>query len=86
MSTRRFKKLDVRPLLRKGVEPFTAIQAKVESLAPGEGLELTAPFLPAPLVEFLTGQGFHHRIEKAGDGSWTVWFWREGSISGNLSP
>ena len=75
---KRFQKLDVRPLLRQGVEPFPVIKAKVDSLGPDEGLELIAPFLPAPLVDVLTAQGFEHRIEKSDDGSWTVWFWREG--------
>lgn len=76
MNSKNFQKLDVRPLLRKGKEPFPVIKAKVEALGEEEGLELIAPFLPAPLIEMLTSQGFQHRIDQGDDGSWTVWFWR----------
>ena len=75
--SRRFQKLDVRPILRKGGELFPTIMAKVEGLKDGEGLELTAPFMPAPLVELLTGQGFQTEMERTEDGSWIVWFWKE---------
>jgi uncharacterized protein (DUF2249 family) len=84
MATRRFQKLDVRPLLRKGGEPFPLIKARVDALTDGEGLELIAPFLPAPLIEMLTSQGFLHRMDKGEDGSWTVWFWREDAGSDTL--
>ena len=77
MNSRRYQKLDVRPMLRKGIEPFPTIMAKVEALPPDEGLELTAPFMPAPLVEFLGGQGFEVNMERSDeDGSWIVWFWK----------
>ncbi len=76
-SPRQFQKLDVRPLFRKGGEPFPAIMAKVNALSPEEGLELVAPFMPAPLVEMLGSQGFTADMERSEDGSWIVWFWRE---------
>jgi uncharacterized protein (DUF2249 family) len=78
---RKFEKLDVRPILRKGGEPFPMIIAKIEALKDGEGLELTAPFMPAPLVELLTGQGFQTEMERAEDGSWIVWFWKENQVN-----
>ncbi len=77
MNTRRFQKLDIRPILRKGGEPFPTIIAKIETLKSGEGLELTAPFMPAPLVELLGGQGFEVNMERSDDGNWIVWFWKE---------
>lgn len=79
MNTRHFVKLDIRPLLQEGKEPFEIIMAQVSALAPGEGLELTAPFMPAPLVEFLGGQGYATDMERGDDGSWIVWFWKESS-------
>ena len=75
--SRKFQKFDVRPILRKGGEPFSAIIARIDALGPDEGLELTAPFMPAPLVELLTGQGFQAEMERTGDGGWIVWFWKE---------
>lgn len=76
MSSRRFQKLDVRPYLKRGEEPFPIIMEKIDSLPPGDGLELTAPFMPAPLVEMLGNQGFEVNMERADDGAWIVWFWR----------
>ncbi len=71
-----FQKLDIRPLLRRGEEPFSAIMARIEALTPEQGLELTAPFMPAPLVEMLGSQGFEADIEHSEDGNWVVWFWK----------
>lgn len=76
-STRKFRKLDVRPVLQKGDSPFPVIMAKVDTLRPAEGLELTAPFMPAPLVELLGSRGFESKMERGDDGSWICWFWKE---------
>ena len=39
--------LDVRPLIKGGVEPFNAIMEAVDGLLPGQSLLLIAPFKPA---------------------------------------
>ncbi len=77
MPATRFKRLDVRPLLSRGEEPFGAIQAALTSLAPDQGLSVVAPFLPSPLVERLKAAGYNARVERRGDGGWQVDFWRD---------
>lgn len=72
-----FKRLDVRKLLAKGIEPFPAIRKSVDTLKPGEGLAVIAPFLPSPLIEKLRGENFASRVEPQPDGSWVTYFWRE---------
>lgn len=72
-----FKKLDVRPLIAQGIEPFATIRERVESLKEGEGLTVVAPFLPSPLIEKLGSEGFQSRVERKVDGGWAVHFWRE---------
>lgn len=72
-----FKKLDVRPLIAKGVEPFATIRRRVDSLKEGEGLTVIAPFLPSPLIEKLGSEGFQSRVERQVGGGWVVHFWRE---------
>lgn len=72
-----FKKLDVRPALMRGEEPYPEIRKRVGALETGEGLMLVAPFLPAPLIEKLGSEGFKSRVERGGDGSWITYFWRE---------
>ncbi|MEO8439979.1 MAG: DUF2249 domain-containing protein [Spartobacteria bacterium] len=77
-----FKKLDVRPLLAKGVEPLSTIRARVDALKKDEGLTVIAPFLPSPLIEKLGSEGFQSRVERqVGDG-WIVHFWREDEAKG----
>ncbi len=72
-----FKRLDVRPLLARGVEPFSKIRSSVDALRAGEGLTVIAPFLPSPLIEKLKSEGFRSEVHHQPDGTWAVNFWRE---------
>jgi uncharacterized protein (DUF2249 family) len=76
MAATRFKRLDVRKLFAEGIEPFPEIRRRVDSLKPGEGLAVIAPFLPSPLIEKLRSEGFTSRVETAGDGSFVTYFTR----------
>jgi hypothetical protein len=73
----RFKRFDVRDLLRRGVEPFPEICSRTSQLAPGNGLLVLAPFLPSPLIEKLGGDGFSSKVERGSGADWMVYFWRE---------
>lgn len=77
MSAPKFKTFDVRPHLARGEEPFSLIRARIDALAADQGLTVIAPFLPAPLIELLKGEGFHSSAEHRSDGAWAVNFWRE---------
>ena len=72
-----FKRFDVRALIRRGVEPFPEIRRRVDALKPDEGLIIVAPFLPSPLVEKLSGEGFLSKIERGAGADWIIYFWRE---------
>ena len=72
----KFKKLDVRPILASGIEPFSKIRENIDALGPDEGLCVIAPFLPSPLIEKLGSEGFQSRVERQLGGGWTVQFWR----------
>jgi len=77
MSTpRKFKTLDVRPIIARGMEPFAEIRERIDKLKPDEGLTVIAPFLPSPLIEKLGSEGFQSRVER-GAASWAVHFWRD---------
>lgn len=75
---RKFKTLDVRPIIADGVEPFAKIRQSIDALQPDEGLSVIAPFLPSPLIEMLGSEGFQSRVERQSGGGWAVHFWREG--------
>lgn len=72
----KFKTLDIRPILAKGVEPFSKIRESIDALRPNEGLSVIAPFLPSLLIEKLGSEGFQSRVERQ-NGSWVTYFWRE---------
>ena len=73
----RFKRFDVREMIRGGTEPFPFILERVQALKPGDGLIITAPFLPSPLIERLGSEGFASKIERGAGADWLVYFWRE---------
>ena len=77
MEARKFKTLDVRLILARGVEPFSKIRQTIDALGSDEGLSVIAPFLPSPLIEKLGSEGFESRVERQVGGGWTVHFWRE---------
>jgi len=66
--------LDVRPILRGGGEPFSAIMAAVDALAPGQSLRLLATFKPIPLFHVLGNRGFEPSAREIGNGDWEVIF------------
>lgn len=66
--------LDVRPILRDGGEPFSAIMEAVSALAPGQGLRLLATFKPLPLFQVLGARGFEPAAREIGNGDWEVLF------------
>lgn len=72
-----FKTLDVRPMLARGADPFAKIRTTVDALQQGEGLSITAPFLPSPLIEKLGSEGFRSRVERLSGGAWVAHFWRD---------
>jgi len=67
----------VRELIRQGIEPFPQIRRRVDTLKPGEGLIILAPFLPSPLIEKLSSEGFASKVERGTGADWIVYFWRE---------
>jgi len=72
----KFKRFDVREMLSRGVEPFPEIHQRVSALKADEGLIVVAPFLPSPLVEKLTSEGFSSKVERGNGADWMVYFWR----------
>lgn len=50
-------KLDVRPILARGVDPLTAILAVIDALPPAGVLSIEAPFRPSPLLALLARKG-----------------------------
>jgi hypothetical protein len=73
----KFKRLDLRPMLKRDCEPFPEVIKRVEGLRPDHGLIVVAPFLPSPLIEKLASEGYGSKVEPLQGSSWIVYFWRE---------
>ncbi len=71
-------RLDVRPMLASGQEPFSAVMAAAARVEEGGTLLLDAPFDPAPLRRILAGKGFVSQGRRLTDGHWRIAF-RRGS-------
>ncbi|MET4206769.1 DUF2249 domain-containing protein [Bradyrhizobium sp. LA2.1] len=69
-----YLEVDVRPILRAGGEPFSMIMAAVESVQPGHGIRLYAPFKPVPLFDVMANKGFAHSTTEIGSGEWQILF------------
>lgn len=72
-----FKRFDARDLIRRGIEPCPEILQRVAKLKADEGLILVAPFLPSPMIEKLSIEGFCSKVERGKGADWMVYFWRE---------
>ena len=72
-----FKRFDVREMIQNGIEPFPEIRKRVDALKGGQGLVVIAPFLPSPLIEKLSSEGFGSRVERGTGAGWMVYFWRQ---------
>jgi len=73
----KFRRFDVRDLIRDGIEPLPEILQRVGRLKPEEGMLVVAPFLPSPLIERLGAEGFASKVERGPGADWIVYFWRD---------
>lgn len=68
--------LDVRDDLRAGADPFEKIAGTVDTLSPGDRLEIINIFEPVPLYAYMQSLGYAHRTERTPEGDWKVTFFR----------
>lgn len=69
------ERLDVRPLIARGGEPFSMITGAAARIPMGKVLSLRSPFDPVPLREALGKLGFEAYTSGAGE-DWTTLFLR----------
>ena len=70
----RIVELDVRPYLRKKLEPFKLIMETVKSLGPEDTFVLHATFKPTPLLGVMKTKGFAYKTENLAKDHWVVTF------------
>lgn len=69
------ERLDVRPLIARGEEPFSMISGAAKRIPVGKVLSLRSPFDPVPLRDALAKQGFEAHTTGTGT-DWTTLFLR----------
>ena len=75
--TRVTAKLDARPMLEAGEQPVNQAMADLAALAPGAIYELSAPFLPAPLIDKGASLGLEHWLVRESEENFMVYFHKE---------
>lgn len=78
----KFIKLDVRPAIDSGEDPFLQIMEKIKVLKDDEVFHLINSFEPMPLYSVLGNKGFEHWTEKE-NGVFNVYFFKDKSKSIN---
>ncbi len=51
-------RFDATPVINSGASPLQEILSQANNLQPGEFLEVTTPFVPAPVIDMLRDKGF----------------------------
>jgi hypothetical protein len=51
-------RFDATPVINAGGSPLQEILSKAKNLQPGEIMEVTTPFIPAPMIDMLRERGF----------------------------
>ncbi|KXH78808.1 DUF2249 domain-containing protein [Sporosarcina sp. HYO08] len=74
LKTSRVVELDVRPHLKKKIEPFQLIMDAVKALEEEDIFILHATFKPTPLLGVLKMKGFVNKVEKKANDHWIVTF------------
>ncbi len=71
--------LDVRPYLKKKIEPFKLIMDTVKTLNKEDIFVLHAPFKPTPLFGLMKTKGYNHKLEKLESDHWVITFLHKSS-------
>lgn len=65
---------DIREMLARGEQPVNQVMSDLNHLQPGKILRLTAPFLPAPLIDKATSLSISHWLVRESDEKFIIYF------------
>ena len=71
--------LDARAMLAAGDHPVTQVMADLATMETGAIYKLTAPFLPAPLIDKATSLGVDHWIDQQDEALFDIYFCKTAS-------
>jgi hypothetical protein len=70
------QRLDVRPLLESGEKPVGRVMKELSALGSNRIYQMTAPFVPAPLIDMAQEKGFASWVRKEREDLVEVFFCR----------
>ncbi len=68
--------LDAREMLAAGEHPVAQVMADLKQLPPGRMYKLTAPFLPAPLIDKATSISVEHWVKEVSSEKFEIYFYK----------
>lgn len=66
--------IDIREMLNRGEQPVHEVMAALKKIQPGQIIEITAPFIPAPLLDKSLSLNYKHWLEKKSETEYRVFF------------
>ncbi len=66
--------IDIKEILNRGEQPVYEVLAAIKALRKKEILKITAPFIPAPLLDKTLSLGYRHWLNKINDNEFEVFF------------
>jgi hypothetical protein len=72
-----YAELDAIPMLAQGEHPVNQVIADYQAMPPARIFKMTAPFLPAPLIDKLTSLGAKHWVQKDNGQTHHIYFYKE---------
>ena len=70
------QELDVREMLAAGEHPVNQVMADLKKLPDNSIYKMTAPFLPAPLIDKASSLKFKHYVVKESDNLFFIYFFK----------
>jgi hypothetical protein len=68
---------DAKEMLAEGEQPVNQVIADLNNLNNGKIYKLSAPFLPAPLIDKATSLSLEHWVEKLDDQNFNIYFFKK---------
>jgi len=67
-------KIDISDMLNAGEQPVYEVLSAIKQLKKGEILKINAPFIPAPLIDKVSGLGYDYWISEVAEDEYLVYF------------
>jgi hypothetical protein len=75
-ESRLYGELDAREMLAKGEHPVAQVMSDLKQMPEGKMYKLTAPFLPAPLIDKASSISLSHWVNEVSDQQYEIYLYK----------